>query len=88
MATLQIENLPEDLYQSIQRLAARANVSLSEAVIQMLSQATKAESMSQQTQQHEETEQALDKIRSFPRANPADYGLADSTLLIRADRDR
>ena len=88
MATLQIENLPEDLYQSIQRLAAGANLSLSEAVIQMLLQATKAESMSQQTQRQKETEQALDKIRSFPRANPADYGLADSTLLIRADRDR
>ena len=88
MATLQIENLPEDLYQTIQRLATRANLSLSEAVIQMLLQATSAEPVSQRTQQQAEIEQALARIRSFPRANPPDFGLADSTLLIRADRDR
>lgn len=89
MATLQIENLPEDLYQSIQRLATTANVSINEAVIQILSQATNVSPIDhQQKQQQRETNQALARLRSFPRKNPAKFGLADSTLLIREDRDR
>ncbi len=36
MATLQIEHLPEGLYQAIQKLPNCANISLDEAVIQML----------------------------------------------------
>ncbi|MGB3292346.1 MAG: hypothetical protein WBB01_05030 [Phormidesmis sp.] len=88
MATLQIENLPEDLYQSIQRLATTANVSINEAVIQILSQATTVSPIDRQQKQQREPNPALARLRSFPRKNPAEFGLADSTLLIREDRDR
>ncbi len=40
MATLQIENLPDDLYQSIQTIAAAKSVSLNDTIIQLLTQAT------------------------------------------------
>jgi hypothetical protein len=32
--------------------------------------------------------EALARIRSRPRVNPTDFGLPDSTDLIRGDRDR
>ena len=89
MATLQIENLPEDLYQTIQKLAASANVSLNEVVIQMLAQAAPPTQITtQQQEQMEKTSEALARIRSRPRINPAESDLPDSTLMIRADRDR
>lgn len=88
MATLQIENLPEDLYQTIQRLAASANVSLNEIVIQMLAQAAPPAQITAQQQQLAETSEALARIRSRPRINLAGSDLLDSTLMIRADRDR
>ncbi len=89
MATLQIENLPEDLYQSIQRLAATANISLNEVVIQMLAQAAPPAPINTQQQEHlAKTSEALARIRSRPRINAADSGLPDSTLMIQADRDR
>lgn len=87
MANLQIQNLPEPLYQSIQKLAETKNVSLNDAVIQMLAWASSAEPVQQLTEL-ERTKEALAKIRNFPRKNPADSGLPDSTLLIREDRDR
>lgn len=92
MTTLQIENLPEDLYQSIQKHAIAARVSLNDAVIQILSKGiddspTYAQ-VNVQTEQIRQTREALDRIRSFPRKNPADYGLPDSTEMIREDRDR
>ena len=89
MATLHIDNLPEDLYQTIQRLATSANVSLSEVVIQMLAQAAPpAQITAQQQEQLAETSEALARIRSRPRINLTGSGLPDSTLMIRADRDR
>jgi hypothetical protein len=32
--------------------------------------------------------EALARIRSRPRVNPTDFGLPDSTDLVREDRDR
>jgi hypothetical protein len=34
------------------------------------------------------TAETLARIRSRPRVNPTDFGLPDSTDLIRGDRDR
>lgn len=92
MTTLQIDNLPEDLYQSIQKHAIAASVSLNDAVIQILAKGISDNPinapMSVQTEQMRQTREALDKIRSFPRKNPADFGLPDSTEMVREDRDR
>lgn len=87
MTNLQIQNLPEPLYQSIQKIAQAENVSLNDAVIQMLTWASSIESVQEPTA-IEKTKEALAKLRSFPRKNPVDSGLLDSTLLIREDRDR
>lgn len=88
MATLQIENLPDELYRSIQSLAVSKSVTLNDAVIQMLVQAINAETTTQQADQLDKSRKALARIRSFPRKNPADFGLPDSTQMIREDRDR
>jgi len=87
MASLQIQNLPEPLYREIQKVAQTENVSLNDAVIQMLSWASGTESV-QQRAEMKKTKEALTRLRNFPRQNPADFGLPDSTLLIREDRDR
>ena len=76
MATLQIENLPEDLYQSIQRLAAGANVSLNDAAIQLLIQATQLDHSSKlQIQTRPESNTSPEKLKdnfldAIERANP------------------
>ncbi len=89
MATLLIKNLLEDFYQSIQRIANRANVSPSEAVIQMLSQAVpQAQITVKQQAQLDETAAALARIRDRPLINPLNAGLLDSTQIIWEDRDR
>lgn len=89
MATLQIENLPDELYQSIQSLATAKSVTLSDAVIQILAQAIQPDSPNaRQAQAFKESSEALARIRSRPRVNPLDFGLPDSTQMIREDRDR
>ncbi len=89
MATLQIENLPDDLYNRIQSLAAENNFTLDEAVIHILKQAFQPNELKiNQKRQTKPMSEILQKIRSRPRVNPIDFGLADSTVLIRADRNR
>jgi antitoxin FitA len=88
MATLQIENLPDEIYRSIQTFATAKRVSLNDAVTQMLAQAIDIEPTDQQAKQLEKTKEALAGLRNFPRKNPANFGLPDSTQMIREDRDR
>lgn len=89
MATIQIENLPDELYKRIQSLAAQKNFSISEAVIHLLSQAIQP--IKRETVKEEEARsmaEVLAEIRSRSRINPIDFGLPDSTILIREDRHR
>ena len=89
MATLQIENLPDDLYSRIQSLAAENNFTLNEAVIYLLKQAFEPNEVKMaQDQQTKLMSEVLQRIRSRPRVNPIDFGLPDSTVLIREDRNR
>lgn len=89
MATLQIENLPDELYSRIQRLAAENNFTLNEAVIHLLKQAFQPSEVKMvQEQQTKPMSKVLRRIRSRPRVNPIDFGLPDSTVLIREDRNR
>jgi antitoxin FitA len=91
MATLQIENLPEELYDHIQTLAIAKNVSINDVVIQLLQQASPLDPNNIQltnSQNVQRTAEALTRIRSRSRINPTDFGLPDSTELIREDRDR
>ena len=89
MATLRVENLPDELYRSIQSIAAARSLTLNDAVIQLLTQAMQSDATStQQAQILKESSEALARIRSLPRLNPLDFGLPDSTEMIRADRNR
>ncbi|MEW6494565.1 MAG: hypothetical protein AB1589_18910 [Cyanobacteriota bacterium] len=89
MATLQIENLPDDLYSRIQSLAAENNFTLNEAVIHLLKQAFGLNEVKMvQEQQTKPMSEVLQRIRSRPRVNSIDFGLPNSTVLIREDRNR
>jgi hypothetical protein len=54
-------------------------------VLQATSSALDAQIINNQLQQ---STAALARIRSRPRVNPQDFGLPDSTDMIREDRDR
>lgn len=89
MATLQIENLPDELYSRIQCLASDKNVTFNEAVIHLLKQSFESDKvMINQAQESQPMSAILQRIRSRPRVNPSDFGLMDSTVLIREDRNR
>lgn len=93
MATFQIENLPDELYDCIQDLAVANQSTLNETIIHLLRQAFQAKvgSPRASTTEHHQVNlmsDVLQRIRSRPRVNPTDYGLLDSTLLIQEDRDR
>ncbi len=89
MTTLQIENLPDELSSRIQCLASEKNFTFNEAVIHLLKQSFESDKvMINQTQESKPMSAILQRIRSRPRVNPSDFGLTDSTLLIREDRNR
>ncbi|NER94051.1 MAG: hypothetical protein F6J86_09460 [Symploca sp. SIO1B1] len=89
MATLQIENLPDELYNRIQSLAAGSKLTLNEAVIHLLQQAFQPnERTIIQEGQTEPMSTVLRRIRNRPRVDPISFGLPDSTVLIREDRNR
>ena len=86
MATLQIKNLPDDLYSQLQRLASQHNATIDDTAIQLLRQAVQTADIT--ITQDRSMQDILAKIRSRPRVNPIEFGLPDSTLLIREDRNR
>ncbi|NJL19708.1 MAG: hypothetical protein HC895_01005 [Leptolyngbyaceae cyanobacterium SM1_3_5] len=89
MTTLQIDNLPDDIYRNLQNLATQKNFTLDEAVVLLLRQALQSVDVNViQEQSAKSIAEVLAKIRSRPRMNPIDFGLLDSTILIRDDRNR
>lgn len=86
MATLQIKNLPDELYHCVQNLADDRKLTVNETIIFLLKQAF--ESSQAQVNQTESTAKILKRIRERPRVNPIVSGLPDSTILIREDRHR
>lgn len=78
-----------ELYNRIQSLAAENNFTLDEAVIHLLKQGFQPNELKiTQEGQTNSISEILQKIRSRPRVNPIDFGLPDSTVLIREDRYR
>ena len=89
MATLQIENLPDELYSRIQCLASAKNLTLNEAVIRLLKRSFESDKVTLDLAQENQPMSAIiQRIRSRPRVNPSDFGLMDSTILIAEDRNR
>jgi hypothetical protein len=89
MATLQIENVPDELLSCIQSVALEKNLTLNEAIVYLLKRSFEFGKIAIDRGQHlEPMSVVLKRIRSRPRVNPSNFGLADSTVLIREDRGR
>ncbi|MEH2374202.1 FitA-like ribbon-helix-helix domain-containing protein [Nostoc sp.] len=88
MATLYVRNLPDDLYAKLQNLAASEHRSINAQVITLLEQVLKTEAQEIEDQKRQNILKVLEESRQRRRVNPADFGLPDSTELIREDRDR
>ncbi|MEH2416651.1 FitA-like ribbon-helix-helix domain-containing protein [Nostoc sp.] len=88
MATLYVRNLPDDLYAKLQELATSQHRSINAQVITLLEQALKTETQQIEDQKQENVLKVLEGSRQRRRVNPSDFGLPDSTQLIREDRDR
>ena len=86
MATLQIENFPDELYNCIQRLAVDKQPTINEMIIFLLNQAF--EINQKRIDQIKQMPEVLRRIRDRPRINPMNFGLPDSTFLIQEDRNR
>lgn len=83
MASLQLNNIPDDLLQQIQQLAEKHQRTLDEQILQILQQATQpnAETKPDILQLIEEGKKRREQL-------PKDVNWLDSTALIREDRDR
>ncbi len=88
MATLHVQNVPEDLYAQLQQLAAAQNRSISAQIITILESALPTPAIQTQDKTRQNVAKILDDIRRRRERRPADLGLPDSTSLIREDRDR
>lgn len=88
MATLHVENVPDDLYAKLQQLATTQNLSISAQVVSLLESALQTEVQEPQSGTPKSVAEILAESRRRRRVNLADFGLPDSTALIREDRDR
>ncbi len=99
MAALNIDNLPDELLTQIEKLATENNCSVKEQAIALLKQSLNKPQeklkflISPETDPTwEERRKAVPQLQAeidrHRRVNPADFGLPDSTELIREDRER
>jgi plasmid stability protein len=88
MATLHVENVPDDLYAKLQQLATSQNSSISAQVLSLLESALQTKFKQPQSDTPKSVAEILAESRRRRRVNPADFGLPDSTTLIGEDRDR
>lgn len=88
MATLHVENVPDDLYAKLQQLATSQNSSISAQVLSLLESALQTKLKQPQNDTPKSVAEILAESRRRRRVNPADFGLPDSTTLIGEDRDR
>ncbi|XWK85677.1 MAG: hypothetical protein U7127_15765 [Phormidium sp.] len=100
MATLTIENLPDDLMAQLQQLASQNNQTINEQIINLLKQAVQKPQpplkflISPETDPTwEERRKAVPKLQAeidqrLEQRRAANVEWLDSTALIREDRDR
>ncbi len=82
MATLHVRNIPDELYQAIQDLAAREQRSIGAEVTVLLENSLEREAL----QTHRA--KAIDRINRRRRTLKTAKGTADSLTLLREDRAR
>jgi antitoxin FitA len=99
MATLILEDIPDELVEQIQELAQQHNQSVNEQIINILKQAViksqkplKFLISPENDPTWEERRKAVPQLQAqidrHRRLNPSEYNLPDSTDLIREDRER
>ncbi|NJL61761.1 MAG: hypothetical protein HC903_07950 [Methylacidiphilales bacterium] len=88
MATLYVRNIPDDLYEKLQDLAKRENRSVNAQVITLLQDILPLETEIKKGEKNKTVKDILIESRNRRRLNPSDFGLPDSTELIREDRNR
>ncbi len=82
MAILHVRNVPEKLYKRIQKLAEEENRSLTNEVIELLSQGLRAR------ETRRGAAEAIERIRTRARKIELPRGWKDSAELLREDRSR
>ncbi|MEG4984490.1 hypothetical protein QUB08_01725 [Microcoleus sp. BR0-C5] len=89
MATLQIENIPEELYARLQELAAAQNLSITAFAIAILEAELSTETKPLSGQGKKSVTEILAEISRRRESRPANMGMIlDSTALIREERDK
>jgi metal-responsive CopG/Arc/MetJ family transcriptional regulator len=88
MNNLNVITLPDQLYQELQKLAESENDSIESQVVTLLQKALQEKQQQTETQRRQNVLKVLEESRNRRRLNPADFGLPDSTEMIREDRDR
>ncbi|OBQ11223.1 MAG: hypothetical protein AN482_08310 [Anabaena sp. LE011-02] len=88
MNNLNVITLPDQLYQQLQKLAESENDSIESQVVTLLQKALQEKQQQTETQRRQNVLKVLEESRNRRRLNPADFGLPDSTEMIREDRDR
>jgi metal-responsive CopG/Arc/MetJ family transcriptional regulator len=88
MNNFNVITLPDQLYQELQKLAESENDSIESQVVTLLQKALQEKQQQTETQRRQNVLKVLEESRNRRRLNPADFGLPDSTEIIREDRDR
>lgn len=89
MATLYLENVPDELYEKLQQLAAAQNRSIDAQVLTLLESALHTQTPPlPDNKPNQQVLEILAEINRRREARPFDPNLPDSTTLLREDRDR
>lgn len=80
MPTLQVRDLPEELYQKMLYLAEKEHRSLTQTTIVLLKEGLE--------RRLADAERRRDLLRNFSGIGPGAASLPDAELLVREDRDR
>ena len=86
MNNFNVITLPDQLYQELQKLAESENDSIESQVVTLLQKALQEKQQQTETQRRQNVLKVLEESRNRRRLNPADFGLPDSTEMIREDR--
>ncbi|MGM3306697.1 ribbon-helix-helix domain-containing protein [Anabaena sp. WFMT] len=88
MTTLNSITLPDKLYKELQKLAEAENDSIESQIVALLQNALQEKQKKTEAQRRNNVLKVLEESRLRRRLNPADFGLPDSTEMIREDRKR
>jgi plasmid stability protein len=83
MATLYVENVPDDLYKALKKRAKKSHKSMAAEVIELLKQFVPTE---EELKQRREFYDRLAEIRAKPPLRPGPF--PSSEEMIREDRER